>query len=133
MSASPGHLRFSPDCSPAVWRIARGARHPRRQVVRFQVSPPEHGSFGADTGVGRADGTSGGTLSPDGTQLAFVAEQSGRTQLWLRRMDAFASRPLAGTDDGWMSFWSPDGRAIGFFAGGKLKRMDCGRFDTDSL
>jgi Tol biopolymer transport system component len=39
-------------------------------------------------------------------------------------MDSFTSRPLSGTDDALMPFWSPDSRSIGFFAGGKVKRMD---------
>jgi serine/threonine protein kinase/Tol biopolymer transport system component len=97
---------------------------PAPPVVRFQISPPENASFGASTGVGRADSTTGATLSPDGTQLAFIVEQSGRTLVWLRRLDAFTSRPLVGTDDALMPFWSPDGRTIGFFAGNKLKRID---------
>ena len=93
--------------------------------MRFQVNPPENGFFGSASGVGRADGTSGGALSPDGTQLAFVAtDQAQRTQLWLRRLDSFQSRPLVGTDDVLMPFWSPDSRSIGFFAGGKMKRID---------
>ncbi len=101
------------------------ARPAPAQVVRFQVNPPENGFFGSASGVGRADGTSGGALSPDGTQLAFVAtDQAQRTQLWLRRLDSFQSRPLAGTDDALMPFWSPDSRSIGFFAGGKVKRID---------
>ena len=39
-------------------------------------------------------------ISPDGTQLAFVAtEKPERTQLWVRRIDAFTPRPLAGTEN----------------------------------
>jgi Tol biopolymer transport system component len=97
---------------------------PAPQVVRFQIDPPERGSFGSSTGVGRMDGTTGGALSPDGTQLVFIAEQGGQTRLWLRRLDAFASRPLAGTEGALTPFWSPDGSAIGFFAGGKMQRLD---------
>ena len=97
---------------------------PSPQIVRFHIHPPENGAFGSSTGVGRFDATTGGALSPDGAQLVFVAEQSGVVRLWLRRLDAFAPRPLPGTEDALMPFWSPDGAAIGFFAGGKLKRID---------
>ena len=97
---------------------------PAPQVVRFQIDPPERGSFGPSAGVGRLDGTTGGALSPDGTQLVFISEQGGQTRLWLRRLDAFAPRPLAGTEGALTPFWSPDGSAIGFFAGGKLQRLD---------
>ena len=34
------------------------------------------------------------------------------------------ARPLAGTEGARYPFWAPDGRAIGFFADGKLKRID---------
>ena len=98
---------------------------PPPPVVRFQIDPPEEGSFGSTSGIGRADGTSGAMLSPDGTRLAFVAtDKNGRSEIWLRRLDSFTSRPLSGTDDALMPFWSPDSRSIGFFAAGKLKRID---------
>ena len=107
---------------------------PSPQVVRFQINPPEKGFFGASSGVGRAAGTSGGMLSPDGTQLVFVAtDQAGKTLLWLRPFDSFTSRALVGTDDALMPFWSPDGRSIGFFAGGKLKRIDPANGSTQTI
>jgi serine/threonine protein kinase len=98
---------------------------PPPAVVRFQIGPPEEGSFGSTSGIGRADGTSGAILSPDGTRLAFVAtRKNGQSEIWLRRLDSFTSRPLSGTGDVLMPFWSPDSRSIGFFAAGKLKRID---------
>src|SRR6266851_4686679 len=38
--------------------------------------------------------------------------------------DAGEGRILPGTEDGSFPFSSPDSRSIGFFAGGKLKRID---------
>jgi Tol biopolymer transport system component len=63
-------------------------------------------------------------LAPDGRQLVFVATADTTSKLWLRRFDQTAAQPLAGTDDASFPFWSPDSRSIGFFAGGKLKRVD---------
>ena len=63
-------------------------------------------------------------ISPDGLQLAYVAELDQRPQLWLRRLDSGAARPLPGTDYPQFPFWSPDSKSLGFFAGGKLKRLD---------
>jgi serine/threonine protein kinase len=63
-------------------------------------------------------------LSPDGRQLAFVARGEGGPRLWVRPLDQVTARPLSGTEGASYPFWSPDGRAIGFFADGKLKRID---------
>jgi Tol biopolymer transport system component len=64
-------------------------------------------------------------LSPDGTRLAFVASGTGtRPRLWVRPLDSLTGQPLAGTEGAIEPFWSPDGRQIGFFADGKMKRID---------
>ncbi|HEV3215605.1 MAG TPA: protein kinase, partial [Vicinamibacterales bacterium] len=64
-------------------------------------------------------------LSPDGRRLAFVAGTSASTrQLWVRALDQVNAQPLAGTDGASYPFWAPDSRAIGFFANGKLQRVD---------
>ncbi len=64
-------------------------------------------------------------LSPDGRLLALVARKGAdaRSQLYLRRLDQLQAAPLSGTDDAAMPFFSPDGQWIGFFAGGKLKKI----------
>jgi Tol biopolymer transport system component len=63
-------------------------------------------------------------LSSDGRQLAYVATTDGQSRLWVRPLDVTTARPLAGTEGGSFPFWAPDARAIGFFAEGKLKRVD---------
>ena len=63
-------------------------------------------------------------LSPDGKQLAFVAPASSVPSLWIRRLDQEGAQPLPGTNDASFPFWAPDGRAIGFFAQGRLHRID---------
>jgi Tol biopolymer transport system component len=65
-------------------------------------------------------------LSPDARRLVFEAYDaaSGRTALWLRELETGESRRLAGTEGGELPFWSPDGKQIGFFAQGKLRRLD---------
>jgi Tol biopolymer transport system component len=62
-------------------------------------------------------------LSPDGRQLVFVANGERGSQLWLRPLDQVRAQPIAGTEGALFPFWAPDGRAVGFFAAGKLKRV----------
>jgi Tol biopolymer transport system component/tRNA A-37 threonylcarbamoyl transferase component Bud32 len=64
-------------------------------------------------------------VSPDGRQVVFrVGTATEAPALWLRPLDALTGSRLAGTDGADFPFWSPDGRALAFFAGGKLKRVD---------
>ncbi len=69
-------------------------------------------------------------LSADGRQLAFVATAEGTPRLWVRPLDQVTARPLAGTEGARYPFWKPDGRAIGFFADGKLKTIDLGSVES---
>ena len=62
--------------------------------------------------------------SPDGQFLAFAAsDPAGRSSLWIRSLDSLQIRQLPGTEgvDGAV-IWSPDGRWIGFYADGKLRK-----------
>jgi len=63
-------------------------------------------------------------LSSDGRQLAFVATDAGGRKLFVRRLDEVTAQPLGGTGGALFPFWAPDGQALGFFADGKLKRID---------
>jgi Tol biopolymer transport system component len=63
-------------------------------------------------------------ISPDGQNIVFVAIVEGQSRLWLRSLASGSARPLTGTDNAESPFWSPDNRSIGFFADGKLKRID---------
>src|SRR6185295_1240525 len=86
------------------------------RVMRFSILPPEKATLIA----GQTP-----TVSPDGAHLVFiVTDATGRTMLYLRALDSLTAQPLAGTEGGGLPFWSPDSREIGFFAGGKLKKID---------
>jgi eukaryotic-like serine/threonine-protein kinase len=60
-------------------------------------------------------------LSRDGTQLAYVAGSAQR--IYVRALDTSEAMPLTGTEGALSPFFSPDGQWIGFFAGGKLKKV----------
>ena len=64
-------------------------------------------------------------LSPDGRYIVFVASGDGPQRLWLRALD----RPCCATDDGnrrsrLSLLVAPTTARIGFFASGKLQRVD---------
>ena len=62
-------------------------------------------------------------LSPDGRVLVFSAVREGRQQLYRRALDQEAANAIAGTEGAGMPFFSPDGRWIGFWGDGKLKKV----------
>jgi Tol biopolymer transport system component len=65
-------------------------------------------------------------LSPDGTMLAFTATgnlNQASAALYVRRLDQLRATQLSGTEGALNPFFSPDGKSIGFFAGGKLKKI----------
>ena len=89
-----------------------------RKVVRAQISAPEHYSF---TPVGLTNHV---VISPDGNNIAFIAEGEGKLLLWVRPLHATAAQPLAGTEGAYYPFWSADSKFLGFFAGGKMKKVE---------
>jgi Tol biopolymer transport system component len=71
-------------------------------------------------------GAPGLAIAPDEARIVFTARRSDSSarQLWLGAIGSTTSAPIAGTEGATAPFWSPDGRAVGFFAGGQLKRVD---------
>jgi len=107
---------------------------PRREAapgrpMRLSLLPPEKAAFNFSS-------SSPGPIavSPDGRRVVFgVRDASGRDLLWVRPLDGITAEPLAGTDGATYPFWSPDGRSIGFFADGKLRRIEASGGPAESL
>ena len=62
-------------------------------------------------------------VSPDGRRVAFSDVVAGKGVLWVRDLDNSAPRMVAAATNT-MPFWAPDSRRLGFFADGKLKKID---------
>jgi len=116
-----------------LWAPWRSAPQPESQRLSVEL--------GADASLVTDSGPAA-VLSPDGSVLAFVARKAAGektpfdvfpefapvlvevpTQLYVRRLDQLQAAPLAGTGGARNPFFSPDGQWIGFFAGGKLKKV----------
>jgi len=101
----------------AVWIMKPMPPPPPQPVTRAVINlPPGQQLAGLESGPALA-------LSPDGTHLAYVATQGGTQQIYLRAIDSFEARPIPGTEGAVNPFFSPDSQWLGFFAGGKLKKI----------
>jgi serine/threonine protein kinase len=95
-----------------------GGNPPLPSPIRSSLESPEGLQFSTEFG-----GHS--IISPDGTMLAFVGVDTvGKSMLCVRPLASKGATKLSGTDGAAYPFWSPDNRSLGFFAGGKLKRVD---------
>jgi Tol biopolymer transport system component len=114
--AALGLILLSVALGVVLWRALPGA--PR--VIRAFIAPPEKAAFQfVGTGLGTP------AVSPDGSRIAFAARrEDGTTLLYVRPLDSIKALPLAGTEGASCPFWSPDGRMLGFFSAGKLRKID---------
>ncbi len=93
----------------------RKARDVRPEPVHSFLLPPEKTVFRL-TG----DDSAPVAVSPTGDRVVYGA--AGK--LWIQSLRTGDATPLPSTDGPRFPFWSPDGRSIGFFAEGKLRRVD---------
>ena len=107
--------------SVAMLRFVAGDAPPTA-AIRFSFSPPDGWELWRPSA---SIGQSSMAVSPDGTRVAFIAREQGRrAMIWIRSLDQLDPKMLVGTDGATSPFWSPDGSSLGFFADGKLKRID---------
>jgi serine/threonine protein kinase/Tol biopolymer transport system component len=66
------------------------------------------------------------SIAPNGHTVVIVGypETERTNSLWLYEPGAQEATRIAGTEGANFPFWSADGRSLGFFADGKLKRLD---------
>ena len=77
----------------------------------------------------RPVGLNGGgpiALSPDGTRFATVVRRSGEVMVSVYDFGSGNTTVLESTKGALFPFWSPDSRWIGFFADGKLRKVEAG-------
>ena len=75
------------------------------------------------------------SVAPDGQRVAFIAHGRADDSIVIRQLGSVELTVLKGTAGARTGsvFWSPDGRSIGFFAGGKLKVLELGSGKIDDI
>src|SRR5262249_49333840 len=88
-----------------------------QEAVRSYILPPDKVAFNVADSV----------ISPDGKRIAFRGNRTDGSSfysLWIRSLNSLTWKEIPGTQNGLWPFWSPDGRYLGFWADGKLKKVD---------
>jgi serine/threonine protein kinase/Tol biopolymer transport system component len=105
--------------------VVSGVLWTRRTAV--QTSSPAVTRTTVTVPAGQELDTRGGAaplaIAPQGRRIAYVANDRGRTLLYIRSMEAFEAKSIPGTEGAQYPFFSPDGEWVGFFAERKLKRV----------
>ncbi|HTI65436.1 MAG TPA: hypothetical protein VL524_18065 [Gemmatimonadaceae bacterium] len=133
-AASPAEAnRWRARARPAVWLVAGSAAAlsafslgawvakpsappSAATLMRLDVQLQSTESIGSEVGTDVV-------VAPDGSRVVFVSTDSaGVSRIRMRRFDGSSSVDLNGTEGARGPFWSPDGRWVGFWAGGQLKK-----------
>jgi Tol biopolymer transport system component len=141
--AAAGRPHDSPGSIPAEaratqwWMLAAGLiavavaggalflwlRMPQSITLEASILPPEKTLFTltSDDAAGTV------VLSRDGRQIAFVAvDDKGIDRIYVRDLGDKEARVVPNTEGATYPFWSPDGKSLGFFNGGKIRRVGVG-------
>jgi serine/threonine protein kinase len=104
-----------------VW--LRPVQDSKETSLRFETALPNEQHIALDRYAPLGEPRRSIAISPDGTQLAYLASDSGPSQMYLQRLDGFDPSLLAGTEGAYDLFFSPDSRWLAFFSQGKLKKI----------
>jgi eukaryotic-like serine/threonine-protein kinase len=98
----------------AAWAWLRP--EPPKAPVRFQFDLP----------AGDALTSNGVAISPDGRSIVVTGVHAGTSMLFRRELDQLEAVPIRGTETGEFPFFSPDGKWLGFFTPGAMKKVPIG-------
>ena len=102
----------------AAWLGRREATSTRSSLQTFLPAPQ------GTTYFFNGDAAGFPVISPQGDKVAFVAvDEHGGRLLWVRSLVDGSVRSLPGTESPFLPFWSPDGKSLGFFSAGQMKRI----------
>jgi serine/threonine protein kinase/Tol biopolymer transport system component len=107
-----------PDLHPSGAMVVSRMRR-RIDIWRFAVRAARNDPDAAPMQVTRQTGhVHTPTASPDGTELAFLSDSGGHSNLWVRDLQSGAERQITHERDPHIAtgvpIWSPDGKSIAF-------------------
>jgi len=103
-----------------LWSVLRETK--LAPTIRSYLPPPAEAGFDF---VGDFSGPP--AISPDGLSIAFCArKKSERNMVWIQSLSDLTAKKLEGTEGASFPFWSGDGKFLGFFANGHLKKVSVG-------
>ena len=95
----------------ALWTSIRSRPSPPAPAIRFPLS------------LARNQTPYEVIVSPSGDRLVYVVGVGATRQLFMRDLGQIEGKELPGTKSASFPFFSPDGRWVGFFAGGQLNKL----------
>lgn len=98
----------------AVWKYLNAAAPPARSAARFTIALPD--------GIALSGSGAPIAISRDGSLIAFAGCRV-ECGIYLRPLSQAEPTLVAGTSGGASPFFSPDGRWLGYFAGGRLQKI----------
>ena len=114
-----------------IFEYAQNSHTDLFEIERYDIETGE-----VTTAVSGVGGSVRPTPSPDGKKIGFVRRDHGRTSLWVKDFAAGSERKVYGdldrdVQETWAvtgvypnMAWTPDSRAMLFWAGGKIRRVD---------
>jgi hypothetical protein len=100
----------------AVWSFLRPEAEQERVVSRLTVNLSRERAL-----TDSEDPTV--ALFPDGGRLVYVGGGDNDRKLYIRPLGELEARPIPGTEGASTALFSPDGGWVGFYDGGKLKKV----------
>jgi eukaryotic-like serine/threonine-protein kinase len=101
----------------ALWAASHRPAAPAPPTTRFTILTAR---------PGLVDGYP--AVSPDGRRIAYtLLEEAGAAALWIQDLGEDTARRVDGSEGAVDPFWSPDGRFVGFFAAGALRKVPADR------
>ena len=98
----------------ALWD--RRTNHVPAPPMRLEMMPPAGARFNPTDGPV--------TISPDGAYIAGVATGTEGEPLFVRSIATGELRQISGSAGAFDPFWSADGKQLGYFAAGRMRRVD---------